>query len=459
MRSVGRVRRDGWAARPGWRAAPPAFALLFGLLAGSCGGEAVPAGLHAVPPPDLARLPAPLREQVGDRWEALTDRIQAGAPAAQLARAYGDAGLLLMAAEFEEAAIACLRNAETLAPDDPRWPYYLGQFHLLRGEQAEAPAYFERAHALRPTDVPTLLQLGEARLDQGRPDDAVARFREALAVEPGSAVALWGLGRALLASDAPAQAARQLEQALALAPQSNRIHYTLALAYERLGEAERAEDHRERRGSVAPSAADPLMDAYHGLLESALAYHNRGFEAFGAGRWAEAVQAFRAGLALEPDNGAIRHTLGTALHQLGDVAGAIRQFETVLRTDPSHAQALFSLGVILASEGRFDESRRRFEAAVEHEPDYVQARLALAQLLQERGSPEDALAQYEAVVEVDPRRLEAWIEGANVRIGLDRYADADAWLRAARQVHPDVADLTALHETVQALRAVRRSLR
>ena len=119
----------------------------------------------------------------------------------------------------------------------------------------------------------------------------------------------------------------------------------------------------------------------------------------------------------------------------------------MLRIDPSHPQALFSLGVILASEGRFDESRRRFEAAVEHEPDYVQARLALAQLLLERGSPEEALAQYEAVVEVDPRRVEAWIEGANVRIGLDRYGDADAWLRAARQVHPDVADLAALHDT------------
>ena len=433
--------------------------MLLAVLGAGCAETEAPVGLRAIPPPDLARLPDPLRQQVGSRWEALTARIQAGAPAAELARAYGDAGLLLMAAEFEEAAIACLRNAELLAPEDPRWPYYLGQFHLLRGEQAQAPAYFERAYALRPTDVPTLLQIGEAYLDQGRPDDAAARFREALAVEPRSAAALWGLGRAFLASDAPAQAARQLEQAVALAPEAGRIHYSLARAYERLGDPSQAAAHLERRGSVAPSVADPLMDAYRGLLESALAYHNRGFEAFGAGRWAEAAEAFRAGLGLEPDNVAIRHTLGTALHQMGDVGAAIREFEAVLRIDASHPQALFSLGVILASEGRFDESRRRFEAAVENEPDYVQARLALAQLLLERGSPEEALAQYEAVVEVDPRRVEAWIEGANVHIGLDRYADADAWLRAARQVHPDVADLTALHETVEAVRAVRRSLR
>lgn len=436
----------------------PAVALL-ALLGAGCGGAEAPAALLAVPPPDLARLPDPLRQQVGGRWEALGARIRAGGPAADLARAYGEAGLILMAAEFEEAAIACLRNAAALAPDEPRWPYYLGQFHLLRGEQAAAPAFFERAYALRPEDVPTLLAIGEARLDQGRPDDATARFREALALEPGSAAALWGLGRALLAADAPAQAARRLEQALALAPEANRIHYALARAYERLGDSSRAVAHLERRGGAEPSAADPLMDAYHGLLESALAYHNRGFEAFAAGRWAEAAEAFRAGLALEPDNVAIRHTLGTALHQTGDVGGAVREFEAVLGIEPGHAQALFSLGVIHASEGRFDAARRRFEAAIEHQPDYVEVRLALADLLQGMGRPEGALSQYEAVVEIDPRRVEAWIEGANARIGLDRYADADAWLRAARRAHPDVADLAALHDTVEAVLAVRRSLR
>ena len=446
-------------AGPGWRVRLPAVVLLLAFLGAGCGGASAPAGLRAVPPPDLARLPAPLRQQVGSRWEALTERIEDGAPAAELAQAYGDAGLILMAAEFEEAAITCLLNAAALAPDDPRWPYYLGQFHLLRGENAQAPAFFERTHALRPTDVPTLLRLGEARLDQGRPTEGERRFRDALAVEPRSAAALWGLGRALLASGAPAQAARHLEQALALAPEASRIHYALALAYERLGDAPRAAAHLERRGSVAPPVADRLMDAYHGLLESALAYHNRGFEAFGTGRWAEAAEAFRAGLELEPDNVALRHTLGTALHQMGDVRAAVAEFEALLEIDPSHTRALFSLGVIFASEGRYDEARRRLEAAIEHEPDYVQARLMLADLLQGMGRPEAALSQYEAVVDVDPRRVEAWIDGANVRIGLERYRDADAWLRAARKIHPDVADLVTLHETVEAIRAARRRLR
>ena len=429
-------------------------------IAVACAGQPdLAAGLRPVPPPDLSRLPAPLQQQVGDRWRALGEKIDDGASAGELARAYGDAGLILMAAEFEEAAIACLSNAAALAPDDARWPYYLGQFHLLRGEQAEAPAFFARAHALRPTDLPALVRLGEARLDQGRPTDAAARFRDALGLAPRAPAALWGLGRALLAAGEPARAAEHLERALALAPGATRIHYALALAYRQLGDAQLAAEHLAQRGPVEPTLADPLMDAYNGLLQSALAYHNRGFEAFGDGRWAEAAEALRAGLTLEPDNLALRHTLGTALHQMGDVGSAIREFERVLRIEPSHTRALFSLGVILASEGRFEDARRRLEAAVEHEPEYVQARLALAQLLEELRRPGEALAQYEAVVAVDPRRVEAWIGGANVRIGLERYRDADVWLSEARKVHSDVADLATLHETVQAIRAVRRSLR
>ena len=263
----------------------------------------------------------------------------------------------------------------------------------------------------------------------------------------------------MLSAGEPAQAVEHLERALALAPEATRVHYALAVAYRRLGDPARAAELMARRGTPEPTLADPLMDAYSGLLESALAHHNRGFEAFTDGRWAAAAEAFRAGLELEPDNVAIRHTLGTALHQMGDVGAAIREFERVLRIEPSHTRALFSLGVILASEGRYEDARSRFEAAVEHEPEYVQARLALAQLSQELGRPEDALAQYEAVVTVDPRRVEAWIEGANVRIGLERYRDADRWLSEARKTHPDVADLATLHETVEAIRALRRRLR
>ena len=416
--------------------------------------------VQPVPMPDLSRLPESVQDQVGERYAALAEKAAAPeTPSAELARAHGDLGLILMAADFETAAVSSLCNAAALAPRDPRWPYYLGQFHLIRGEHVEAQESFERALALRPTDLPTLVRLGGTSLDHGRPDHAQRLFREALALAPNSAAALGGLGRAVLAGGNHARAVEYLVRALTIEPEATSLHYPLALAYRGLGELERADAHLRGRGPGDPTLPDPLMEEYKGLLESALAYLNRGVEAMQGGIWAEAAALFRRGLELDPENPALGHTLGTALSQMGEIDAAIEQFEDVLRWSPGYARAHFSLGVIHASRGRYREARARFAAAVEHEPDYVQARLGLADIFQMMGCPEESLPHYDHVVEVDPRRVEAWIEAANVLVGLERYEEAYGWLAAARKVHPELPEIVTLHETVEAVLALRRALK
>ena len=95
--------------------------------------------------PDLSRLPVPVQEQIRNRQVVLDQAIERHAPAEELGRAYGDVGLLLMAAEYQAPAEASLRNAQTLASTDPRWSYYLGQLYLASGERAKASESFERA--------------------------------------------------------------------------------------------------------------------------------------------------------------------------------------------------------------------------------------------------------------------------------------------------------------------------
>jgi lipoprotein-releasing system permease protein len=43
-----------------------------------------------------------------------------------------------VAAEYFDAAEACFTNARTLAPDDMRWPYYLGHVFRLKSDTARA---------------------------------------------------------------------------------------------------------------------------------------------------------------------------------------------------------------------------------------------------------------------------------------------------------------------------------
>ena len=415
--------------------------------AGTPGGPAPAMDRAALLPialPDLSRLPPPAATQVRARHRTVQDALDSGAPPVELANACGALGLILMAAEYFEAAALSYRHAEALAPRDRRWPYYLGHLHRRMENRDAAAAAFERALALQSSDVPTLVWLGRARLDEGRPELAERLFRQAAAFDPRSAAALAGAGRAALARGGFLRAAEYLEQALAVAPQASRVHYPLAMAYRALGEMELAEAHLARRGRAEPPLRDPLMEELDALLPSPMKLEGRGIQALRSGRWAAAVEAFRQGLELEPDNASLRQRLATALAAGGDTRAAVEQLEETLRRSPDFARAHFSLGAILALEGRQQEAVERYETALRLQPEYVEARMGLAEALRGAGRLAESLPHYAQVTEVDPGFAEAWFGRADALVRLGRLQEARAWLARARTVHPDRLELARL---------------
>src|SRR5262249_49594362 len=249
--------------------------------------------LRPVSLPDLARAAAPVQAQLRDRYASLTrtvndPRIAPG----DLASAYGEMGRLLLEAEYREQAEACLLDAETLAPDEFKWPYYLAHLYKARGETAASVAAFERALRLRPRDGAALIWLGNAYLDQGRPDAAQPLFDRALAEQPQSLAALFGLGRAALARADYARAAQRREQALAMAPSQPAIHYPLAMAYRGLGQMDKADAHMRARAPGEIRPPDPLMLELETVLESAIAYEVRGAKALDDRDWTAAAASF-----------------------------------------------------------------------------------------------------------------------------------------------------------------------
>jgi len=285
--------------------------------------------------PDVSRLAKSVQAQVRERHAALTAKLgDRTTPPAELGDAYGELGLILMAAEYYEGAASCYLTAQALVPDDARWPYYLGHLYRITGEGAKAAEFFSRALELQPADTPTLIWLGEMYLDQDRPDQAEPLFLQALSRDPSSAAALSGAGRAALAGQDLPRAIDYLERALAVEPRALSLHYSLAAAYRGLGQLDRAGTHLERRGSGRPLPRDPLMEAYEAVLHSPLTYETQGLRALDSGRVKEAGDLFRKGLELAPDDPGLLHRLGTALFMAGDTAGAVQQFEQALRRAP-----------------------------------------------------------------------------------------------------------------------------
>ncbi|MEP7308002.1 MAG: tetratricopeptide repeat protein [Acidobacteriota bacterium] len=416
-----------------------------------CASEKRPT-LLPVALPNLSRVDQAVQAQVRERYAALTERSQRTAtPAADLASAYGALGMLLHASGYYDAAEPCYLNAQTLAPNELRWPYYLGHVFKSRGETAKAETAFERALALQPDDFPTLVWLGRLRVDEGRPEAAQPLFAKALTLSPQSVAALAGLGGVALAARDYRGAVTYLEGALAIDPGADSLHSPLAMAYRDLGELDKAEPHLRRWRNRELPVPDPLRQELDLLLESGLSYELRGVRALDTRAWPTAEEYFRRGLSLTPENSPLRrslqHKLGTALFMAGDVKEAERQFEEVARAAPADeideasAKAHYSLAILSSAQGRRQASIEHLLAAVKYQPNYPEAQLALADSLRRSGRAGASLAAYKEALRLNPRDSPARLGYAVALSQLGRYLEARDWLTEATANAPDRPEL------------------
>jgi tetratricopeptide (TPR) repeat protein len=408
--------------------------------------------LREVTLPDLSHAAPSVQQQLRDGYATLKKKIDAPAtPTEELGAAYGQMGMLLLAAEYRGEAESALLNAQTFSPRDPRWPYYLGHLYKLKGEGQKSIAAFARALELQPNDVPTLIWVGDGALDQGRADEAETHFAKALSLQPRSVAALDGAGRAALARKDYPKAVETLERALSLDPEATVIHYPLAMAYRGLGDQAKAQAHLSLRGTLAIKPDDPMMDRVNAMLNSALAYEVSGADALDHADFKAAAESFRKGVEVAPKEPSLHHKLGTALALLGDPSGAIEQFNEALKLDPNFVKAHYSLAVIDADAGSTASATQHLNAALKVEPGYVEARMLLAHVLRRGGQFEASLPEYDRIVKQDARLPEARYGYAAALIRLRRYADARDYLVDAMRVYPnEVAFANALARVLAA---------
>ena len=379
-----------------------------------------------------------VRQRIQQAYIALTHTVEdRRATPEQLAKAYGEVGDLLMALNELESAEPYYLNAQTLEPGDRRWPYLLGHLYQTRGPLESAVTSFERARQLQPNDVATLIRLGEVYLALGRYEAAAPLFDQAIALAPGSAAAWFDAGQAALARHDDRAAVKALETALERDAGATAVHYPLAMAYQRLGNLDKARAHLAQQGKVEPRPEDPVLDEIEKRIDSALIFEFRGGRAMAAGEWATAADFFEKALALSPDSAAMRHRLGVALFRMGDTRGAEEQFERVVRTTPSYRESYYNLAMIKAGSGRMEEALSRVSTALEHDPGYMPARLLRARLLAVTGRPAEALARYTTALELEPLNPDAALGFGMTLALLDRFTEARDRLTEGTRTFPD----------------------
>ncbi|KRE16401.1 hypothetical protein ASE66_11755 [Bosea sp. Root483D1] len=312
-----------------------------------------------------------LRERAGNIAGARADLDGAIALDPSNSWARGTRGRFLQDESEHQAALLDFDAALALEPEVTSYHYRRGFSLVALGRPREAIAAFDDALRLEPTVVQVWLERGRAfellghegpalasyeralRLDTrheaalsrrafllqrtGRVDEAIAAYDRLLVVQPRAAFGLNNRAGLLTGAGRREEALRDLDRAIALVPGDGNALRNRAQLLLTLGRNDLALRDLDRAGPGHDAGA------WHGMRGDAL---------LALGRPAPALEAYRAALALKPQDRATLFGFGLAQEIRGDRSAAAAAYGALLAVDPEHEGALERREELLPVLGR-----------------------------------------------------------------------------------------------------------
>jgi tetratricopeptide (TPR) repeat protein len=389
-----------------------------------------------IPDPDLTAMEPQVAEKIAE-----TRRLVGEEP--RSADKWGQLGRVFHAHELFPESAACYAEAARLDPSDYRWPYLAAQALEEIQEIDGAVARIEEAIALEPGSAP--LHVLAAQLHEHRGDEASAleSYRRAVEIDAHTAVAAFGIGRLLLSAGKLEEGIEWLERAKNLQPSAGAIRASLARAYRRSGDRERAQVEAQAASQLHPQVSldDPVMAAVTeegvslvGLQERAIAAEERGEP-----RRAEALR--RRMIELQPDDANLYYNLANNLSRQSRHEEAIPMFEKALELDPEHTSTLVNLGILFSQLENYERATELFERALRVEPEHPGALASLGKAVFLQRDVARAIDLLERSRDRDPTRPDTHYSLAQMLRVVGRLPDAIASLEQAVALAPESGEM------------------
>ncbi|MCA1688092.1 MAG: tetratricopeptide repeat protein [Actinobacteria bacterium] len=353
-------------------------------------------------------------------------------------------GLAMVALRRDE-PFKIVHHLERAIEADPEYPeayVELGRYYGIMGEPALAKATFERWTRRHPEDADMLINAGLTAFDAADYSQALGFFEKAIEVSSNEeqksgartfrANTLDMLGRY-------AEAVAAYEEVIAEAPDWWEAHANLGICHARNGHPAEAEA-AFRRGLEdcpgSPEIRDELaahllterrdLDEALRLSEEAVALgrdeirhlHTLGEVRLSSGDEEGAAEAYRAMLALDPENPEAHLELGILHEGQGEMAKAEEHFVESLKSDPANPRALYSYASLYYAADDLETAEELLVRAVASDARYSPALSALASVRARRGDYGDALDYIEKAVdagESDVEHFKSALEFAPLR--------------------------------------------
>jgi len=137
---------------------------------------------------------------------------------------------------------------------------------------------------------------------------------------------------------------------------------------------------------------NPSVDGY---LNLGNAYTERA-------RFSDAVEAYKKGLAINPNHPATLANLGVALYQLGRFSEAEEQFKKALKVNPDDAATTYLLGAAYLQMGDQKNAENMFKKALAIDPTLPEAHFGLGTLYMLQGKNDLAIKEFETFLAGPP---------------------------------------------------------
>jgi predicted O-linked N-acetylglucosamine transferase (SPINDLY family) len=172
------------------------------------------------------------------------------------------------------------------------------------------------------------------------------------------------------------------------------------------------------------------------------------------GRHLEAVEYIQRAVAVNPAVPAFYNNLGLALHGLNEVERAEASFRHALKLDPAYAQAHNNLGLVLKDRARLQDAAACFTQATALASDYADAWNNLGNVLHDLGRIEEAVINYRRAIDLQPGLAKAYNNLGTALQVQERHDEAIKWFRRALGYQPN--DAAALENLALSLKSQGR---
>ena len=308
-------------------------------------------------------------------------------------------------------------------PASSKLNHYLGQCFLKANDINSSMNAYQNVVELSPNWYLGFMMLGHLNLMKENENEAIKYFKKAIDLKPDDVEARLILVDLLLKHNAAKTAIDYLEEALNNNITFERYLYSLAKAYELVGNINGAIDFYER--SFAVNSDDVGILNRIGKLH----WENNNQQ--------DALVVFERAIEIDPHHTLSNLNIAGVMLGLSDHLGAAQKCNGILERQPDCVQALLLMGQIHIKSQNFSEAEKNFEKASKISPSCFEAWEGLGACLYAIGDTIGAVKKYKIASQLNPNSFNCFFQLGFIRMDQRYYSTALKCFKRAVKIRPN----------------------